>query len=38
MQSKNNLYVSIVIPAYNEERTLSKTLDSLQKQRFKNNF
>lgn len=38
MQSKNNLYFSIVIPAYNEERTLSKTLDSLKKQRFKNNF
>lgn len=38
MQPKNNLSVSIVIPAYNEEKTLPRTLDSLRKQRFKDNF
>ncbi len=35
---QNNPSVSIVIPAYNEEKTLPKILDSLQKQRCKHDF
>lgn len=36
MRKKNNILVSVIIPAYNEEKYLGKCLDSLNKQTFTN--